>query len=205
MQDTGHVHAPDRGHGALARAGGGDAFHDLLVAALPRLRVHALSLTRNRAEADDLVQDAATLALRNRGSFELGTNFEAWMYCILRNRFISLLRQRRGHADIDAVPQAALDGAGPAHEQRIVLKELARLVARLSPPLREALVLVAVQGMTYEQVAAVQGCAVGTAKSRVFRARQQLQAWLLGEALPPARATLPAPPAEAPSTGVATP
>ena len=103
MQDIGPVHVPDPGHGAPARAGGGDAFHDLLVAALPRLRIHALSLTRNRAEADDLVQDAVTLALRNRDSFELGTNFEAWMYRILRNRFISLLRQRRGHADIDAV------------------------------------------------------------------------------------------------------
>ncbi len=156
-------------------------FHDMLVAAMPRLRVHALSLTRNRAEADDLVQDAVALALRGRDKFEPGTNFSAWTHRIVRNRFLSLVRQRRAHADLDeAIEGATADHAGPPHDDRLVLKELARMLGRLPTALREALILVAVQGRSYEEVATVQGCAVGTAKSRVFRARYMLRLWLLG-------------------------
>lgn len=162
--------------------GDGRAFHDMLVAALPRLRIHALSLTRNRAEADDLVQDAVALALRGRDKFEPGTNFPAWSHRIVRNRFLSLARQRRRHAELDGATEeeAAAEQAGPPHDDRLVLKELARMLGRLPPALREALVLVVVQGRSYEEVAAMQNCAVGTAKSRVFRARYLLRLWLLG-------------------------
>ena len=160
-------------------AGGG--FHDMLVAALPRLRAHALALTRNRAAADDLVQDAVALALRAQDRFEAGTNFAAWGHSIVRNRFISLARQRRRQMELDdAAHRGAVDVAGPPHDARLALKELARMLDRLPAALREALLLVVVQGLSHEEVAAVQGCAVGTAKSRVFRARHLLRVWLLG-------------------------
>ncbi len=159
----------------------GRGFHHLLVAALPRLRAHALVLTRNRAEADDLVQDAVALALRGQDRFEAGTNFAAWSHSIVRNRFISLARQRRRQSELDhATHHGAMGGAGPPHEDRLALKELARMLERLPAALREALLLVAVQGLSHEEVAAVQGCAVGTAKSRVFRARHLLRVWMLG-------------------------
>lgn len=156
-----------------------DEFHALLTAALPRLRIHATALTRNRSEADDLVQDAVALALRHQNSFEMGTNFAGWMHRILRNRFISVLRQRRDHIDLDEV-SGVLNGVSSAHEHRLVLKELARLLGELSSECREALVLIAVHGCSYQEIAKMQDCAIGTAKSRVFRARQQLKAQLLG-------------------------
>lgn len=161
-------------------AGGG--FHDMLIAALPRLRAHALALTRDRAAAEDLVQDAVALALRGQDRFEAGTNFAAWSHSIVHNRFISLARQRRRRMELDDAAHhgGQVDVAGPSYDDRLALKELARMLERLPAALREALLLVAVQGLSHEEVAAVQGCAAGTAKSRVFRARHLLRVWLLG-------------------------
>jgi len=155
-------------------------FHSQLITLLPRLRVQALALARNRAAAEDLVQDAVANALAAQDSFTPGTNFAAWMHRILRNRFISTLRKQRETTDIEDLP-AGLFAVGPTHEDRLVLKELGRAVNRLPVDQREALFMVVLQGMSYEDVAGSTGCAVGTAKSRVFRARRQLQSWLMGE------------------------
>ena len=155
-------------------------FHDEMLAILPRLRVQALSLTRNRAAADDLVQDAVCNALAAQHSFTPGTNFSAWMHRILRNRFISDLRKKRETSNIDDVPASAVAASG-SHEDRLVVKELAEAMNRLPADQREALVLVVMQGMSYDELAAATGRAVGTAKSRVFRARRQLATWLYGE------------------------
>jgi RNA polymerase sigma-70 factor (ECF subfamily) len=155
-------------------------FHDQVIGLLPKLRVQALALTRNRAAAEDLVQDAVCNALSAQTSFIPGTNFPAWMHRILRNRFISNLRKRRDTTDIEDVPASAFATDAP-HEDRMALKELARAMAHLPPDQREALVMVVVHGMSYEALAGATGCAVGTAKSRVFRARRQLEAWLMGE------------------------
>ena len=157
-----------------------ETFHDQLITLLPRLRVQALALTRNRAAAEDLVHDSVCNALAARESFIPGTNFAAWMHRILRNRFISDLRRRRDAVDVDDLPEG-LFATGAAHEDRLALKELSRAIAGLPADQREALMLVAVQGMSYEELAESTGCPVGTAKSRVFRARRQLQAWMLGE------------------------
>jgi RNA polymerase sigma-70 factor (ECF subfamily) len=155
-------------------------FHAQLVALLPRLRVQALALTRNRAAAEDLVQDAVANALAAQDSFTPGTNFAAWMHRILRNRFISTLRKQRETIDIEDLPAGAFAVAA-THDDRLVLKELGRAVNRLPVDQREALFMVVLQGLSYDEVATATGCAVGTAKSRVFRARRQLQAWLMGE------------------------
>ena len=162
-------------------------FHEQIIAILPKLRVQALALTRNRAGAEDLVQDAVCNALSAQDSFIPGTNFPAWMHRILRNRFISNLRKRRDTTDIEDVPASAL-ATDAAHEDRLALKELAGAMTRLPHDQREALVMVGVHGMSYEALAESTGCAVGTAKSRVFRARRQLEAWLLGETRESARA-----------------
>ncbi|SDB32118.1 sigma-70 family RNA polymerase sigma factor [Belnapia rosea] len=160
-------------------------FHGQLVALLPKLRVQALALTRNRAAAEDLVQDAVANALAAKDSFTPGTNFAAWMHRILRNRFISTLRKQRETTDIEDLPMSAFAVSG-AHEDRLVLKELSRALGKLPADQREALFMVVLQGLSYEEVAQATGCAVGTAKSRVFRARRQLQAWLMGEEQPAA-------------------
>ncbi|MBK1659935.1 sigma-70 family RNA polymerase sigma factor [Paracraurococcus ruber] len=157
-----------------------DDFSQQLIALLPRLRIQALALTRNASGAADLVQDAVTNALAARDSFSPGTNFPAWMHRILRNRFISDTRRRRPAADLDAVPEAVL-AVPAAHEESLMLKELHAALGRLPLVQRETLLMVVLQGMSYEDVADTMGCAVGTAKSRVFRARQQLETWLIGE------------------------
>jgi RNA polymerase sigma-70 factor (ECF subfamily) len=161
-------------------------FHSQLITLLPRLRVQALALTRNRAAAEDLVQDAVANALAAQDSFTPGTNFAAWMHRILRNRFISTLRKQRDTTDIEDLPASAF-AVSANHEDRLVLKELGRAVNRLPVDQREALFMVVLQGLSYEEVASATGCAVGTAKSRVFRARRQLQAWLMGEDRPTTR------------------
>ena len=156
------------------------SFHHQIIAIMPKLRVQALALTRNRAGAEDLVQDAVCNALSAQESFIPGTNFAAWMHRILRNRFISNLRKRRDTTDIDDVPSSVFATDAP-HEDRLALKELGKAMNRLPADQREALVMVVVHGMSYEALAEATGCAVGTAKSRVFRARRQLEAWLYGE------------------------
>jgi len=162
-------------------------FHDHLVALLPRLRVQAVSMTRNRADADDLVQAAVSNALAAQHSFTPGTNFGAWMFRILRNRFLSDIRRRRDTCDMDNAPAEAL--ARPAaQEDNMALRELRRRLSDLPADHRTALMLVTVQGMSYEEAAQVMKCAVGTAKCRVFRARRQLEAWLMGEPQPAKRA-----------------
>ena len=157
----------------------GFRFHDELVALLPRLRVQALSLTRNRAEADDLVQAALVNALAAQASFTPGTNLGAWVYRIMRNRFISDRRRARETVEMDDAPADAFARAGN-QEDSIAVGELRRELARLPADQRTALVMVAVQGLSYEEVASAMGCAVGTAKCRVFRARRALEARLLG-------------------------
>jgi RNA polymerase sigma-70 factor (ECF subfamily) len=156
------------------------SFHDLLIQTLPRLRAQAMALTRNRAAADDLVHDAVTNALAAKDSFQPGTNFGAWMQRILRNRFISDVRRRRETVDVDEAPLGAL-ATQAAQGDRLVLKELGRGLDRLSADQRQALLLVVVHGHSYEEVAEIMGCAVGTAKSHVFRARNQLHAFLTGD------------------------
>lgn len=155
-------------------------FRDQVIGILPKLRVQALSLTRNRAAAEDLVQDAVCNALAAQDSFIPGTNFSAWMHRILRNRFISDLRKRRDTTDIDDVPSSSF-ATNPTHEDNLALKDLSLALSRLPNDQREALVMVVVHGMSYEALAEATGCAVGTAKSRVFRARRQLESWMSGD------------------------
>lgn len=157
-----------------------NAFHYHVIAILPKLRVQAYVLTRNRTAAEDLVHDAVCSALAAEASFIPGTNFSAWMHRIVRNRFIADLRKRRDTTDIDDLPASAFATEAP-HEGHLALKDLNHAMSRLPIEQRKALIMIAVQGMSYEELADATGCAVGTAKSRVFRARRQLETWLMGE------------------------
>ena len=156
------------------------SFHEQVIKIIPKLRAQALAMTRNRAAADDLVQDAVCSALRAQDSFAVGTNFPAWMHRIVRNRFISNLRKNRQTSDIDDVPEAHFATAA-SQDNALVLDELGHALDRLPIDQRMALVMVVVDGMSYEELAEATDCAVGTAKSRVFRARRQLEIWLTGE------------------------
>jgi len=158
-------------------------FEDLLLRTLPALRQYALALTRNRPDADDLLQNTVANALRARESYAAGTNFKAWMSCILRNRFLSDIRRRRESVSVEDAP-AELFARPASQDGHMALLELRRAMGRLRPDHRLALVMITVQGMSYEEASAALGVPVGTVKCRVFRARKLLHGWLLDDAPP---------------------
>lgn len=161
------------------------SFHEALVSCLPALRLRALALTRNRADADDLVQAAVGNALAGQKSFQPGTNFKAWMTRILRNRFFSNIRARRETVELDNVPTWRLGRSG-GQEECLELGELKRALSRLPSETRMLLLMISVEGMSYEAASAQLKQPVGTLKCRVFRARQQLREWMMGEEVTPA-------------------
>ncbi len=138
------------------------------------LRAYARFLTPQRAEADDLVQEALLRALAALAQFRPGTSMRAWLFVILRNVFYEQARRRR--TERAALQQTAPhDAAGtPAQEARSDLADLQSSLFTLPPLLREALVLVGAQGMSYEEAAGICNVPVGTMKARVSRARLQL-------------------------------
>ena len=168
---------------ATLHAGG---FHADLITMLPRLRIHALSLTRDRDRADDLVQETVAKALAGQKSFRPGTCLSAWMHRILRNEFISGVRRQRPSAVIDDTISNALSHP-PHQEHGLLMQEFMTAFGKLNVSQREALVLSAVGGQTCEQIARQTGVAVGTVKSRVSRARDLLERLLLDEEAGPKR------------------
>ncbi|QIE47659.1 RNA polymerase sigma factor [Pseudohalocynthiibacter aestuariivivens] len=147
---------------------------DELVTHLPAMRAFAMSLTRNAATADDLVQDAVVKAWSNFDKFQPGTNLRAWLFTILRNTFYSLHRKRRREVeDPDGVMADQLSEK-PEHDGRLAMNDFRTAFAQLNDEQREALVLVGAEGFSYEEAAEMCGCAVGTIKSRTNRARKRL-------------------------------
>ncbi|MCJ2124354.1 sigma-70 family RNA polymerase sigma factor [Methylobacterium sp. J-077] len=148
-------------------------FKALLLAVVPALRRFAVSLARDPTAADDLVQDALMRAWRARARFEKGTNFEAWIFTILRNAFYSSQRRSREVQDEDGSYTARL-ASPPDQAGHLDLQDVRAALDRLAPVMREALVLVAIENVSYEEAAVIMDCQVGTVKSRVWRARDQL-------------------------------
>lgn len=149
-------------------------FRDSVVELLPQLRAFARALTGNRDRADDLVHETIVRALNAERQFQPGTNLRAWLFTILRNQHISIIRRRRAEVTpLDDLPDSAV--ATPAAQlSNVEFKQVARVLADMPIAFREALVLVGGAGLSYEEAAAVCGCAVGTIKSRVSRARRDL-------------------------------
>jgi len=147
---------------------------DEIVDHLPSLRAFAMSLTRNSATADDIVQDTIVKAWSNIEKFEPGTNMRAWLFTILRNTYYSLHRKRaREVADIDG-EYAARMSEKPEHDGRLSMNDFREAFAQLPDDQREVLILVGASGFSYEEAAQMCGCAVGTIKSRANRGRKRL-------------------------------
>ncbi|MDO6586468.1 RNA polymerase sigma factor [Salipiger sp. 1_MG-2023] len=147
---------------------------DEIVQHLPALRAFALSLTRNGAVADDMVQDTLVKAWSKIASFEPGTNMRAWLFTILRNTYYSNRRKAgREVSDAEGIFTESLSEK-PAHDGRLQLADFRRAFVKLTDEQREALILVGAQGFSYEEAAETCGVAVGTIKSRVNRARARL-------------------------------
>ena len=145
-----------------------------MAALLPDLRGFARFLLRDRAEADDLVQEALVRALGALAQFQPGSNLRAWMFTILRNTYYEQGRRLRTERRALETTLPREDAHAPAQYSRAELDDLHRLIWSLPPLLREALVLVGAQGLGYEEAAAICNVPVGTMKARVSRARAQL-------------------------------
>ena len=154
---------------------------DVMLAAVPSLRAFAISLCGNVDRADDLVQEALLRAWANLDSFEPGTNMSAWLFTILRNLFRSEYRKRRREVEDADGRHAETLRSHPEQTGRVELEEFRVALAKLPSDQREALILVGASGFSYDDAAAICGCAVGTIKSRVNRARRRLATILLIE------------------------
>jgi len=141
---------------------------------VPNLRAFARSLCGNADQADDLVQETLVKAWRSRASFAEGSNLKAWLFTILRNTFLSERRKRKFEVhDTDGkmAMQLSVKGEQSGHMDLI---DFSKAFATLPAEQREALILVGAEGFAYEDAALMCGCAVGTIKSRVNRARSKL-------------------------------
>ncbi|WP_343312711.1 RNA polymerase sigma factor [Brucella sp. BE17] len=156
-------------------ADGNAQFKRELLAALPSLRAFAVSLSGQHDKADDLVQDAIMKAWAKQESFEMGTNMKAWLFTILRNEFYSQMRKRgREVQDTDGIFSDQL-AVHPSQYGALDLQDFRAALEQLPDDQREAIILIGASGFAYEEAAEICGCAVGTIKSRVSRARTRLQ------------------------------
>jgi RNA polymerase sigma-70 factor (ECF subfamily) len=138
------------------------------------LRAFAVSLCGDRDRADDLVQETLFKAWNHLDSFKEGTNLKAWLFTILRNTYFSERRKRKREVEDADGKHAARLASRPAQLGHMEMRDFQDALSRLPDDQREALILVGAAGFSYEEAAEVSGCAVGTIKSRVNRARSRL-------------------------------
>lgn len=149
------------------------SFGDALIAAMPNMRAFAHSLCGDAQLSNDLVQETLLKAWAHKDSFVPDSNLKAWLFTILRNTYFTHYRKsQREELDQD---HAALNASVPPTQlTQLEFADMRRALMRLSPDHREALLLITAEGFSYEDAARVCGCAVGTMKSRVNRARSRL-------------------------------
>lgn len=150
-------------------------FRQDLTELIPHLRAFARSLCGDATLADDVAQDAMLKAWKSRDRFKPGSNLKAWTFTILRNQFYSIKRRSWRATSLDQEVAEQTIMAKSDQEKVVELNELRRGLDSLKDDQREALILVGASGLSYEEAAEVCGCAIGTIKSRVSRARKELE------------------------------
>lgn len=151
-------------------------FLDEIEACVPALRRYARALTRDAERADDLVQDCLERAIRKRGLWRPTGPLRAWLFRILLNTYRNDLRRDRRaplSLPIDALPGEPPSPAG--QPGRLALADTARALDKLTDEQREALLLVAIEGLSYAEAASALGIPLGTLMSRIARARETLR------------------------------
>ena len=182
---------------SVAVAGAGDvsrtgsSFEELLRPLLGPAYGVALHLTRNRPDAEDLVQDAALLAFRGFGTFQPGSNFKAWFYRIIYNTFVSKYRQRRSERGMLGLEEASelyiqlrtheaglhLQGSDPVKTAigRMESQQVAAALQALPEEYRAVATMYFLEDFSYQEIAEVLGIPIGTVRSRLHRGRKMLQ------------------------------
>jgi RNA polymerase sigma-70 factor, ECF subfamily len=172
-----HEHQEGRGIAMSSRQAPTGDFDTDLTQLLPRLRIYALSLTRDPVRADDLVQQTVLRSLAGRASFRRGTNFPGWLFRIQRNEFISGLRRERPTVELnDAIASTLMHAQ--RQESGLVMREFMKAFRTLGGGQRRALLMTALEGQSHETIAGASGVSIGTVKSRVSRARARLREML---------------------------
>jgi RNA polymerase sigma factor (sigma-70 family) len=152
---------------------------DRLIACIPRLRRYARALVGDRTGADDLVQDTMERGWRRLASWQRGSDMRAWLFSIMHNLHVDQVRR-------PSVPTDVLDDDTPhppvhaTHTDGLAMRDLQSALQTLPAEQREILLLVALEEMTYDEVAATLGVPIGTVMSRLSRARQKLRAHMEG-------------------------
>jgi len=150
-----------------------------LVQEMSHLRKFALRLTHSQAEAEDLLQTTLLRAIEKKHLFENGTDVFKWTSKIMFNLFVSDYRRRtKFETRYDPETFIERESVEASNETKIELAEVQNAMGRLSEDHRDVLVMVCVKGMQYQEVAEVLDIPLGTVRSRLSRAREQLQALL---------------------------
>jgi len=150
-------------------------FKNELAETIPHLRAFGRSLAGNVETADDLVQDTLLKAWAARDKFIAGTSMKAWTFVILRNTFFSNMRRKKFTGEYNELAAERILSAPAPQQHPLHLNDLQRALMELSEDQREAVTLVGAGGYSYEDAAEIAGCAIGTMKSRVSRARTALE------------------------------
>jgi RNA polymerase sigma-70 factor (ECF subfamily) len=165
-------------------------FGDALIKSIPNLRAFAHSLSGDSQLSNDLVQETLLKAWSHKETFVPDSNLKAWLFTILRNTFFTHYRKAQ-REELDEDHAAMNASVPPAQLVHLEFNDVRTALMRLSPDHREALLLITAEGFSYEDAARVCGCAVGTMKSRVNRARSRLVEETSGhnksDSLPPAK------------------
>lgn len=152
-----------------------NAFKQQLTDLIPHLRAFSRSLCGNATLADDVAQDALLKAWNARERYIPGSNMKAWTFTILRNQFYSIKRRSWRATSLEPEVAEQTIVANSDAEQSMHLIDLRRGLDMLHDDQREAIILIGASGLSYEEAAEICGCAVGTIKSRVSRARKALE------------------------------
>lgn len=149
-----------------------------VVEIIPALRAFARTFCRDPNDADDLVQETLVKAIANLDKFEPGTRMKSWLFTIMRNTFYSRVKisKRETPGATDCVSDQSAVKA--SQEWTVRGREVRNAIERLPPAHREVLILIGMLGMSYEETAAICGCAIGTVKSRLNRARASVLGFL---------------------------
>lgn len=163
--ETRSVHSKDK-----------DALTSIMVSEIPYLRRYARGLTQNASDADDLVQNCLMRAITKIDRFEEGTNLRAWLFTILHNIFIDGFRKKRRAREAYETTEAVQKGMFTPSNQfrRVQVTDVETALANLPATQRSTLLLIALENLTYEEVARITGVPVGTVRSRLSRARHAL-------------------------------
>ena len=151
-------------------------FNSLVEQEIPRLRRYARALTRSADRADDLVQETLLRAISKSHLWQAGTDIRAWLFTIMHNHYVNMVRRAmrdEASVDIDQMSSSLVAVADPTASSQ--LRELEQSLGRLPGEQREVILLVGLEGMSYETAAQVLSVPVGTVRSRLSRGRDALR------------------------------